>query len=349
LFLIVTLLVLILLFSIPSKHPKKTKETKEKTQPEQRVQSKGSLDQEILNNKVHITLANFKHIIYQSNIKDAPASIEFVFSEELKPYLNWFELKTLAIFNVALSDFTNYHETIYKPQKKRIDTETLIYEGAPSAFHIHSNCENLNKEYFNFKIPQEIKDKGLVQEFRVWFNTVRNLLEEGRYDVFTARLYSKYGILTNEKAINIENSGSIAFDPDSVYLTALRITNILRDIENEKKRSTKMRVILDHFAKVSYFGSSKKGLVNNTTGYSDAEVKLVLREFEEKFKHPLVYAVEQHLIVKHNPSFDFKREILINLGFRACRNCEDVLQEEAVIETRIIKAVRNNSEDDLPF
>ena len=56
------------------------------------------------------------------------------------------------------------------------DSQNWIFEGGKPACHFSMSCPTLNSEYINFAIPQEIKDKGEVKEFREWFKENISLL-----------------------------------------------------------------------------------------------------------------------------------------------------------------------------
>ena len=153
----------------------------------------------------YITLANTNKIIFNSELKNINLSGELY---KIKiHFFSKYEKNALLAIKELLKDPKIFFSDIYIPYVP-VDTFSYVYEGSLPAYHKTTDCPRLNSKYENFEIPSDIKEKGkeTIKEFRIWFETVKHLLEKP--DVYAMRLHARWGIITNPKAISRQNSGS---------------------------------------------------------------------------------------------------------------------------------------------
>ncbi|EAR16659.1 hypothetical protein [Robiginitalea biformata] len=81
-------------------------------------------------------------------------------------YLNKYELRYLFNYSSILKDPITYLEQV--PIQR--DTRTYVQERDEKLkYHLYLECELLHKDFIGFKIPPEVKEEDLVEEFRNWF------------------------------------------------------------------------------------------------------------------------------------------------------------------------------------
>jgi len=267
----------------------------------------------------YITLANTKKIILQSNIKELNLEGEIYHIPIY--FFSKYEKNELLAIKELLKDPEKYFKEIYKPYKP-VDTYSYVYEGQHPSYHKFSSCPRLNSDYQNFEIPPEIKAKGpeAVKEFRKWFEEVKYLLD--RPDVFVARLQARWGIVTNPKAINRDNSGSTIIENLTIEELEEKIDGLIKEAGRFYYKSDKNKKILKRFSKLTFIAYKKyDDIYNNDTGYSDEEVKQLLKHYDKEYKKPLKKYLIEYYRLKHNPEIKMEGYLLDKLGFNPCRFC----------------------------
>lgn len=263
----------------------------------------------------YITEANAKNIIAKTEIKSL--NLEGVLYKNSIYFFNKLEKNWLLALKELFSDSEKFFSEYYEPQKTK-DTYTYIYEGRPPAYHLVYDCQRLYSDYENFEIPEAIKVKGKeeVKKFRMWFSENRYLLSKP--DVFVARLKMRWNIDTNPNAINKSNSGSEVFMNYKTHDLIQKIDALIKLAGELYHDNT---IILSKYNKHSYLGYKIEPLSDNDTGFSDSDVKEVLKEFETRVKKPLKDLLVQYYRVKLNPKLDLYETVLKQLGFQPCQLC----------------------------
>lgn len=266
----------------------------------------------------YITLANTNKIIFDSDLNGLDLDGQVY---KMKIYfLSRYEESALLAIQELLKDPEKYFKTIYKPYKPK-DTFSFVYEGKKPGYHQYPCCPMLNSDYQNFPVPEQIKEKGhsAVIEFREWFKTVEHLLE--RPDVFVMRLKAKYGIETNPQAINKENSGNTAIKNETIAELEERIDGLIKDAGRFYYASDKNKKILSRFSKWTFLAYKTKPIDGNETGYSDEDVREILKVYNESYKKPLKSNLIEYYRLKFNPEIKMEGYFLENLGFKSCGHC----------------------------
>lgn len=273
----------------------------------------------------YLTLANVNRILYNSDLQSIDLKGE-VYKVPIYFFSKYEENSLLAIQEL-LNDPDKYFTEIYIPYKPK-DTFSYVYEGKNPSYHKHSSCPRLKSNYQNFEIPQEIKDKGAesVKEFRLWFETVKDLLEEP--DIFVERLRLKYGIVTNPRAIRIDNSGITERENYKIEDLEKNIDNLIKEAGRFYYQSKKNTTILRKFSKQTYLAYKSESLYKNNTGYSDEDVKKLLKDYDQEFKRPLKRDLIEYYRLRLNPNIEMEGHFLEQLGFKPCAHCHSTEFED---------------------
>jgi hypothetical protein len=265
----------------------------------------------------YITLANTNKIIHESDL-----NVELKGDIYKLPiyFFSKYEVNALLAIRELLEHPEHFFTRIYKPYKPK-DTFRYIYEGKAPSYHEKSDCPRLQSNFKNFEIPSQIVELGTdaVIEFRKWFEENKHLLETP--DKFVFRLMAKYGIQVNPKSINYENSGYAEMQNEDLNGLEEKIDGLIKAAGRFYYQSEKNKDILKVFSKKSYYANKNGDIVENNTGYSDQEVRSLLREYEEKFKKPLKRMLITYYRLKFNPDIKMEGHFLEALGFKPCGHC----------------------------
>ncbi|EKU87453.1 hypothetical protein [Bacteroides oleiciplenus] len=269
---------------------------------------------------VFITVANSKRILSKIDLKKLNLAGKIYDSPIY--FFNKREEQSLLAYKELLMNPERFVKEVYQKAEIR-DSYMYVYEGETPCYHKTKDCERLTAEFCNFLIPKEIKERGTgtVRRFRAWFKSNRSLLE-GKEEVFEMRVSAAFGVrLRIEELAPRKNSGVIAMNNWSLEELESRISEMLKQARQYYYQSSKNTAILKQYGKLAYLGNSPNQIINNRTGYSDAEVKTFLRDYEEKFKQPIIAMLYDYYRMKFNPELALGVKLLEQLGFRACHSC----------------------------
>ena len=269
---------------------------------------------------VFITVANSKRILRKLDWKGLNLEGE-VYDRPIH-FFNKKEEQSLLAYKEFLMNPERFVKDVY--QKAEIkDSYRYVYEGEAPCYHQTEDCERLNAEFCNFRVPEEIRNRGIamVQRFRTWFKSNRYLLE-GKEDVFEMRFYAAFHMrLKIEEIAPLKNSGTTIINNWTQEELESKINEKLKQAGKYYYQSPKNTAILKQYGKLAYLGNSPNQIINNRTGYSDAEVKTFLCNYEEKFKRPIIAILYDYYRMKFNPELALDVRLLEQLGFRACHSC----------------------------
>jgi hypothetical protein len=282
----------------------------------------------------YITTANANSILYKTEIKSLDLKGS-VYKTRIY-FFNKLELNRLLLLKELLSDSERFLSEYYTPIKVK-DTLNYVYEGKAPAYHKSSNCQRLNSDYENFKIPDFIKESGVAEiiKFRKWFKENKYLISKP--DVFVARLKMRWGVVTNPENINKGNSGFTQFDDYTPIEVEEKIDELIKLAGDLYRENTS---ILKKYNKFSYLGEKNEPLKDNDTGFTDAKVKEVLRQFEMEIKKPLKPLLVAYYRITLNPDLNLHENVLKQLGFEPCGHCYE--------EKEITKGGMKKADDNLP-
>ncbi len=203
-----------------------------------------------------------------------------------------------------------------------LDPDLVFPEKAP-AYHLRTDCKFLHQNYFNVRIPEQIKMKGdaAKEAFREFFRQYADDYEKNR-ERFNVRLSGRFNMRVQElENVNRPNSGVAEHGNEDLDKIGRKIDRLLDDITSYWSSSAKTARILNDFQLYSGLGYSDKPLDSNYTGFSDKEVKALLMEYSSKYKDKLRSLLQTWLRVKFNPDLQFQGKLMDQLGVKKCKNC----------------------------
>ena len=154
----------------------------------------------------YISKSNAARIIEMIDF-DAKKDFEgTLYSRDIQLFSKKDQNRLLALSELY-SDPQKFLDSTYA-QVQNVDTLKYVFEGGQSAYHSKKECSKLNTTFYNFKIPNEIVEKGYekVIKFRNWFKANKGLLEKP--DVFEMRLNAAFNIKQRLQQIEHKPSGT---------------------------------------------------------------------------------------------------------------------------------------------
>jgi len=275
----------------------------------------------------YITNSNVNKMIRDRESCSADLSGDFYKNNRFL-FLNKFEKRILLATKNLFGDPDEFFKLRFEKQKKHKDSYMYVYEyeGQAPAYHKTNSCPRLLSSYKKFEIPLQIKKKGEkeVLEFRKWFKEREELLENNPKK-FLEFLQVTWNIPVTEsylKGLEFSNTGS-SKSIENINLDTLEsvLDNLILKANNFIVQTNKNQTILDKYVTRSYKYKNKEPLEYNDTGYSDEEIKKILKVFEIGFKKPLAKNLKVYYRVKFNPKLEFKEDLLSQIGFVPCQEC----------------------------
>ncbi|MHA1692181.1 MAG: hypothetical protein ACTSU7_11185 [Candidatus Heimdallarchaeaceae archaeon] len=267
----------------------------------------------------YITLANASSIIFKSEIKNLDLQGE-LYKKKIYFYSK-FEKNALLAIKELLENPEAYFTDVYEAFEP-LDTYTLVYEGRRPAYHNQLDCPSLSSDYENFEIPEEIREEGKTKviEFRMWFESVRHLLED-RPDAFVARLQARWGIHTNVNAISRGNSGFLEMENITIEDLECRIDERIKSAARFYYKSEMTQAVLRRLSQYTFLAYKDEPISINHTGYDDETTKMLLKYYDKEFKLPLKKDLIEYYRLTLNPEVEMQGTYLKNLGFKPCGHC----------------------------
>ena len=268
----------------------------------------------------YITTSNAIKIVNRKNLKNLNLTGD-VYKFKIYMFSRYEENSLLAIQEL-LKNPEKYFKEIYDPIMA-YDSKKYVFKERQPSYHTNISCSRLLSDFKNFKLPQEIIDRGEdeIEKFRNWFKQNFYLLETP--DIFVMRLKLAFGIDYNPKSINYENSGLKDFKNDTILELERKIDYLIKEAGRYYYANEKNKSILSSFGKNASVAFSSKPLYGNETDFNDQEVKEFLKDYYLRFKSPLKNFLIQYYRVKFNPTLEFAKNFLEALGFKICGTCEN--------------------------
>lgn len=260
-------------------------------------------------------------------------------------FFSTYEKNKLLGLKEFLKDPENFIREYYIPIENK-DKMKYVFEGGKPAYHFKGDCSRLNSNFRNFEIPQAIKDKGKneVIKFRKWFKEHQYLLEKP--DSFVENLRINFRVTVNPKAIDYDNSGSEAINNLNLNELEQKIDKYIVEAGKYYNNATQEKKdIIRQFQKHTFLAYTKKEIRNNGTRFNDDIIKKFLRQYDIHFKKPIKDLLIEYYRVLHNPDLKFEGNLLDQLGFKACKSCENSRNET----NRKVELNDDEKYRDLPF
>jgi hypothetical protein len=213
------------------------------------------------------------------------------------------------------------------------DTFSFVFEGGTPAYHFDSSCTKLVSDFVNFKIPKQIKEAGsdVVLEFRSWFREVeiQNLLlkDEERFLAALHLRFIKY-LPSKPEPVRYKNTGYQAMDNISLDELEFKINNLLDKANEYRQNNTDIiQKAIIYFEKHTYIARTGKPIPNDLPnpemmiGIKEEDLRLLLIDYENKFKTPVSDLLKDYYRIKFNPDLKFEGLLLDQLGLKKCGTC----------------------------
>lgn len=217
------------------------------------------------------------------------------------------------------------------------DTYSFVNEEARHAkYHSSNSCKALHAIYKDIEIPVEIKFKNgsedidieRVEAFRRWFKQeeITNLYNTNQKK-FIEKLQFKFNLKNPPRPIEIGNGEFHEVTNMSLNEIAFKIEHIINGVDEFYNKSEDYKnVLVNHgFSTKTFLVTSKKyrdvPINNNFTNLSDKEVRIILTEFYNKIKKPVLDLLTNYWILKLNSCLDFNKSLLEQLEFQPCKLC----------------------------
>lgn len=279
----------------------------------------------------YLTKSNSLRIIAQIDLKKNIAINGELYKKPIYLFSEYERNKLLALQELFRNS-DKFLVEIYKPIKAT-DQLRYIYEGGKPAYHASPDCERLNSNFRNFEIPTDIRERGQdeVIRFREWFKKHQYLLDNEKFDVFSANLYSAFNVEIDLKAIDYLNSGIVEKENLNLVELEQKIDQLISQIAKYFNESTdEIKNIIKRFGRRTFLAYTNKDIKDNDTNLTDENLKKFLKKYDVDFKVPISDLLVEYYRVKYNPDLKFEGDLLEKLGFKPCASCYTI--EENLVE-----------------
>lgn len=275
-----------------------------------------------------------------------------IFSDKRTYFLfNKLELSKLFTAKSILEDEKKFINIYFSELNIREDNKLFVFsKGGKYKFHLYEDCESLNKDYVDFRVPEEIRDSGddAINDFRNWFvqnkfkdkylQNFENFVDNKELDKYVVSLYnnlfpSKYNIKKLHDdyvfATEMKSSGKTEIKQNlqlNELLSFIDFSMVKRDILINKgdviKRLTKYDWMLDKDRTQIEYTISEKIHPSFIKNYGYNKLIALWREHKE-----IKDAVYEKLIDYFKTIYKFDEKNFENvdleaLGMAKCRFCE---------------------------
>ena len=327
---------------------------------------------------VYITKHNFSKIVRKIPLNDVNLDGHLYerYNSILNTIFSKYEKTELLLYKMLSEDPKRFLDEVYAKVQEKEDTYTWVYEeNKKTCYHGNPNCPRLTSSFENFKIPLPIKYKGIITDktldhivlkelsdidqkivrnnvdlYRKWWKSEGEMLYNSNMDTFLMRINMKFQPeprIIDIKEFKQENSGIIEFENCTLEEIERRIDEIIIAQRDYFKANEKHSSILHTYVKHTFHVLVKDNVSRyNSCIYSDEDIKLVLKEYNEKYKAPLKILLKNYFRIKNNPDLKMESNILDELGFVQC-GYSDCFESMSLTET-IVEVNKNvNNEYDL--
>lgn len=283
--------------------------------------------------------------------------------ERLKTMFGKYGRKELLAWRLFMEDSATFINEKYVFLKSRVDTYTSVNEcDNTPAYHYDCNCQFLKSDFKDYEIPDQIRFlhidskisdgqlsaeelaimKKNVESYRNWWKAEGQVLYMRDKGAFLARVNLRFQPLSPIRDIRefeIENSGVEEIETAPILEILEKVDKLVDASESFKRESEKNKIIVSRYAA----WSKALSIQNNETEYSDEEVRLVLREYEQRYKEPLRRTLRELYRRINNPDLETDVELAHQLGLKYCRSCLESLKQkwEAVEDVNMKKQIED--------
>lgn len=274
---------------------------------------------------VYISRFNSQRIIRQIDFGKMEGIKGELYENNILFYIfNNRERQTLLAYKLLMEGSPSLPTEVFIPIVSDLEKFVFNDSFAPS-YHHYPDCEKLHGVFKNYLIPQAIQKMGYnyVERYRRWFKDNIDRVEKDPNSVIEDIL-EIFGVkvdIIEIKEISLKNSG--IFDMENWDLSTLKetIDKKLKEAGYFYYQSPKNTTILKKYSYRAYLWK-KNILTDNNTGYSNEEVLSVLKFYDENYKTPIYKMLFDYYRVKLNPELSMNGQLLKQLRFRECLECQ---------------------------
>lgn len=236
-------------------------------------------------------------------------------------FLNRLDKTNLFYFKKFCENPIENIDSIYKAVEV-VDKKVFVYEGSQPSYHKYENCDRLSSNFVNYRIPERIKEKGgeEIKKYRAWFKENESIFSE-RPEIYQMRLHTKFGIIESIQKVDYKNSGNVYKENLTLQDIDKRIDSLLYNAAEFYKRDKKRQVVIKRFGTATFLGFKDEEIDNNDTGYSDDELKRILRLYHDLFVEPTIYYLKEFFKTFYNVDIEINEKIFEALSFKKCGYC----------------------------
>lgn len=316
----------------------------------------------------YLTKSSFSKLVKSVSITAFIKSKEDFMSQiyedgELYFVFNKLDLSELLKIKLLLSSEHHKDEIIvFKKAEIKVDEEKYIFfKGGKPKYHLFKDCEGLVRDFKDFFIPKEIKDLGLSDELRNWFNQ-NNFTADTPQDVLISRYNSYFPIKYKDKGIKPiqgflreeNNNTGTTFVAD--YFDNQKMKQKLDVLKNQRKRNYGIALnidkipssILNIISKFDYLSQKNEDeIINRFTEvlgkkFTDFINQYPEDSFENGFHRPkgisrIIFYLKKHYEIKNKTyqllcdffmwNYDlldkqFSEVFLEDFDFECCKLCK---------------------------
>jgi hypothetical protein len=262
---------------------------------------------------VYITNSNFNRLVYalapHYQLKKLLSNLDF----EITDILNSIELAHIENFRRMLKDkrLSEILETNNKDLKvgKKFFEVFRQSQYKPPAMHGDLNCQMMRSDYKGLSVPIEIQQNSqLLHEYIQWSKDpeIINLVKSNRMSEFYNQQEAKFKTRGELVPFTINNSGVASlFTLEEINKSIIRLLNEADEYRNSSPEH-------HNLIKTKGYGTNRDYVRNSSP---------ILNEWHFAYKKELMNLIKSFYRVQTNPTLEFDRNLLAQVGFSNCRSC----------------------------
>lgn len=267
---------------------------------------------------VYITKQNLNKILPPNDKAEIPdnKTLDTIYKNSLRKILSTREAGLLYILKEF---YANKDFALERYQKIRIqDTKKFVYISKNPSYHYDINCEKLRSDFVNFEIPEEIRARGdkEIELFRQFFRKNAHLLKD-KDDIFSSRLKIEFRLQNLPSRVEYDNSGRQEIKNIDLEELEKQIDQLMFDAEDFRNKDPETKEVIEKYG----YGTHKR---------PESQVQgSPLYEWHHTYKTGLKELLKEYFRVKFNPDLSFDGKLLDELGFKPCKHCSRLADEES--------------------
>lgn len=220
----------------------------------------------------YITKNTLYKIVSEIDLRKEPSPTKSRLEGKNLTILSKRELQRLALITEILgSDYISVDRFFLK-LKKPEDSYSHIHPERVPSYHSDRLCSALTREYENYEIPVEVREKGAtsVKRFRKFFHENSILFQENRSDFYikAKQEFNLKKVLTNRDMVEIKtpNSGKGAIQDFNISSLENDLDKEIAEAEAYKNKSNVHRLTINMYGNLfnpEVYDKEQKIILNN--------------------------------------------------------------------------------------